>query len=88
MLVNKMKICLICNGLGELQEECPNCRKALADGGKLYDYFDDYSPYMEIDLEKLEDGDPASTKKETCVHLYYCVHCGYEEKKEIAYRKV
>ena len=32
------------------------CGKQMTDSGRLMDYYDDYSAYMEIDLMKMEDG--------------------------------
>ncbi len=39
------------------------------------DYYDDYSPYMDIDLMKMEDGYPDSCKNYQCPHLYSCPNC-------------
>lgn len=39
------------------------------------DYYDDYSPYMEIDLMKMEDGYPDSCSGHKCPHLYRCENC-------------
>ncbi|WP_308314896.1 hypothetical protein [Bacillus sp. T33-2] len=46
------------------------------DQGREAEYYDDYSPYMPIDLMKLEDGYPADYKNEECPHLYRCTNCG------------
>lgn len=39
------------------------------------DYYDDYSPYMEIDLMKMEDGYPDTFKDHKCPHLFGCSSC-------------
>ncbi|WP_018662286.1 hypothetical protein [Heyndrickxia acidiproducens] len=80
-----MKVCPVCNGFETIRAVCPECRFRLQDGGKIYDYFDDYSPYMEIWQEKLEDGDPESSGQDNCVHLLYCPRCNQEERKTIFY---
>jgi hypothetical protein len=47
----------------------------MVDSGRLIDFFDDYSPYMEIDLMKMEDGYPDSNSGQKCPHLYTCPSC-------------
>lgn len=47
----------------------------------MYDYYDDYSPYMEIDWNKLVDGVPDNAEKPECVHLLICPYCG--NKREL-----
>lgn len=51
----------------------------MVDEGKLSDFFDDYSPYMEIELMRLEDGFPTNFKEGQCVHLLQCPECGRQE---------
>ncbi|MGE6260435.1 hypothetical protein ACQKCU_21550 [Heyndrickxia sporothermodurans] len=55
--------------------ECPSCNGTMTDLGRIYDYYGDYSPYMDIDLMKLVDGDPNSSLKNECVHLFQCSRC-------------
>lgn len=43
------------------------------------DYYDDYSPYMEIDLMKLEDGFKDTNSENKCPHLYRCPGCLQDE---------
>jgi len=74
-----MSICPLCNGYGELQVSCPNCSINMVDQGKISDYFDDYSPYMDIDLMRLEDGIPLNYENSQCVHLLSCPNCHKEE---------
>jgi hypothetical protein len=47
----------------------------MEDKGKLMDFYDDYSPYMEIDLMKMEDGYPDTYSGNKCPHLYRCPNC-------------
>lgn len=70
-----MSICPVCNGLREVFLLCSNCGEAMIESGRLMDYYDDYSPYMEIDLMKLEDGYPDNYSGHMCVHLYRCSRC-------------
>ena len=65
-----MGICPLCNGLTELSLVCPNCSHFMQDQGRLADFFDDYSPYMPIDLMKLEDGFPDNFRKTGSVRIY------------------
>lgn len=78
-----MSICPICNGYGSVTVSCPKCSQIMDDQGKISDYFDDYSPYMEIDLMKLEDGFPTNYSESQCVHLYKCPNCGEEQAQFI-----
>ena len=58
-----LKWCALCNGMGEAILACPNCDNSMFDQGRIYDFYDDYSPYMDIDVIKLADGDPVSSQK-------------------------
>ncbi|WP_330849040.1 hypothetical protein [Priestia megaterium] len=51
--------------------------------GKVSDYFDDYSAYMEIDQLKVENGYPSDLANHQCIHLFYCSACHSEELKQI-----
>ncbi|KXG10050.1 hypothetical protein PNH38_09855 [Anoxybacillus rupiensis] len=78
-----MNICPLCNGLRERIFFCSHCGTDLEDHGKITDYFDDYSPYMEIDTMKKVDGYPMTLKHHECVHLFYCPQCRIEEVRFI-----
>jgi hypothetical protein len=78
-----MNICPLCNGLRTISFYCCECGHLLADEGKVTDYFDDYSPYMEIDLMKQVDGYPSTRSRHQCVHLFHCYYCGKDEIKFI-----
>jgi hypothetical protein len=71
----EMSICPICNGLREMYLLCTHCGEQMVDSGRLIDFFDDYSPYMEIDLMKMEDGFPDTNSGQKCPHLYTCPSC-------------
>lgn len=46
------------------------------DGGRLMDFFDDYSPYLEIDGMKKSDGILDDLKYHQCPHVFVCITCG------------
>lgn len=70
-----MHICPVCNGFKTLQLTCQDCEGRLHDRGRIMDYYDDYSPYMDIDLMKMEDGYTDSYRDHKCPHLYQCSNC-------------
>ncbi|WP_147533100.1 hypothetical protein [Bacillus marasmi] len=74
-----MGICPNCNGLYQVMFQCPSCGVEMEDNGKIMDFYDDYSPYMEVDDLKLEDGYPNTLSKQQCPHLMSCVNCGRNE---------
>ncbi|WP_085506868.1 hypothetical protein [Thalassobacillus devorans] len=71
-----MVICPICNGIEEVEDRCPDCSNQMVDHGKIVDYLDDYSPYLEVMLTKMVDGDPDSATVQQCIHVIQCVECG------------
>lgn len=74
-----MDICPVCNGFTSLTEICPHCGGNMEDMGRLMDYYDDYSPYMPIELMKLENGFPDDGANHQCVHLLKCPICGKDD---------
>jgi hypothetical protein len=78
-----MNICPLCNGLRKVTVYCPHCQRLMEDQGKVTDYFDDYSPYMDIDMMKKVDGYPYTLANHECVHLFYCPYCRQEEVRFI-----
>lgn len=78
-----MSICSLCNGFSDVQMTCKACGGVLGDMGKVSDYFDDYSAYMEIDQLKVENGYPSDLANHQCIHLFYCSTCHSEELKQI-----
>ncbi|SFA80238.1 MULTISPECIES: hypothetical protein [unclassified Bacillus (in: firmicutes)] len=74
-----MNICPICNGLQELKIACDKCKSKMNDCGRIMDYYDDYSAYMEIDQLKLEDGYPDTNAQHKCPHLYSCMKCNQDQ---------
>lgn len=82
-----MGYCGLCNGITFENQTCPICLGELSDQGRMYDYYDDYSPYMDIDLNKLADGDVESRDKPECMHLFVCGICGTQHELKILYTK-
>jgi hypothetical protein len=70
--------CPLCNGLCVLEESCTSCGALLSDMGKVMDYEDDYSAYLDIDTQKQNDGDRTSFEKGLCYHLFFCRKCGMD----------
>ncbi|WP_066231225.1 hypothetical protein [Geobacillus jurassicus] len=78
-----MNVCPLCNGLRRVMVYCSYCRQQMEDKGKVTDYFDDYSPYMDADVMKLVDGYLRTYTNHECVHLFYCPTCHEEEVRFI-----
>jgi hypothetical protein len=74
-----MGICPLCNGFEASSTTCTSCFQMMEDQGRVMDYFDDYSPYMEIEDMKKIDGYQQSYKENLCVHLLYCANCHDEQ---------
>ncbi len=71
-----MGMCPVCNGFQQLISQCRLCGHNMEDSGRVMDFYDDYSAYMEIDSLKLEDGYPNTLQKCQCPHLVSCQNCG------------
>lgn len=78
-----MELCPLCNGLETRIIQCPNCQRIMEDRGKITDYLDDYSAYMDIDIMKLFDGNINSLEGHQCIHYFYCPTCQHEETNAI-----
>ncbi|GEN47082.1 hypothetical protein [Alkalibacillus haloalkaliphilus] len=78
-----MYLCPLCNGLEQHSLTCSKCDSQIDDQGKMTDYFDDYSAYMDIASMKLLDGDRESKANHQCLHYFYCKECNAEEVKAI-----
>lgn len=70
-----MPICPICNGLRKIHMQCKKCGSEMIESGRIMDYYDDYSAYMDIDLMKMEDGYPETYANHQCPHYYRCPNC-------------
>ncbi|QGQ44500.1 hypothetical protein [Metabacillus sediminilitoris] len=78
-----MDLCPLCNGLESKVILCPNCQSIMEDKGKITDYLDDYSAYMDIDIMKLFDGNIRSLENHKCMHYFFCPLCDHEETNAI-----
>jgi len=74
-----MYVCPLCNGFKTVHYTCSSCGKPLEDTGRIIDYFDDYSAYMEIDDMKKIDGYNTTLSQHECAHLFTCNHCNNSE---------
>jgi len=74
-----MGICALCNGFEEFHLDCEKCGEQSRDHGRIMDFYDDYSAYMEIDQLKLEDGYPDTNAQHKCPHLYSCMKCNQDQ---------
>lgn len=70
------KVCPLCNALINPEIQCKRCNGIMTDGGRIADYFDDYSSYLEMSITELIDGAP----NDQCVHLFYCPNCNYDKR--------
>ncbi|KEK24307.1 hypothetical protein [Bacillus gaemokensis] len=70
-----MEICPLCNGLEAQTYSCQTCMSVLQDYGKVVDYIDDYSAYMDQDLLIQVDGLTFDNSRQYCAHFFYCGRC-------------
>ncbi len=75
-----MFVCLVCNGMESFSYTCPACHTEMRDGGKVVDFYGDYSPYIEIEDGKMIDGDPVSSDEHRCIHFGVCPACSYVQE--------
>ena len=73
-----MGICPLCNHLREVVVACPQCGENMRNEGREADYYDDYSPYLETDIQKQTDGISQSVENGICQHLLSCNQCGID----------
>lgn len=78
-----MFTCPVCNGFKNVKKECPNCHKDMADQGRISDYLDDYSPYLDYAGTNLVDGIEDSEARHVCVHLMKCSDCKVDKQVPI-----
>lgn len=70
-----MYVCPLCNQFEQRDYECPDCHFLMEDRGRVMDYFDDYSAYLDIEGMKLFDGIPDDQQNHECPHLFFCPRC-------------
>lgn len=72
-------ICPLCNGMQFDQVPCPACQGDMVDRGRYTDFFDDYSPYLDIDGMKKEDGILNDLQNHQCPHVFECLLCSNQQ---------
>ncbi|KXG77215.1 hypothetical protein [Thermotalea metallivorans] len=70
------QVCPICNAMAVYLLKCPVCGNQMENIGALQEFFDDYSPYLPMDITQRIDDAPHSQ----CVHLFYCKTCHYDKR--------
>lgn len=65
-------LCPLCNGMVEIQNICSKCGSIMKDGGRVQDFYDDYSPYLSYGITDIMDGEPDGI----CQHIFKCPVCG------------
>jgi 4-hydroxy-3-methylbut-2-en-1-yl diphosphate synthase IspG/GcpE len=68
-------LCPLCNQFESTMITCPTCLHTMHDLGRVSDYFDDYSPYEDIDGLKQVDGYETDLKEHKCPHYFSCPTC-------------
>lgn len=81
--VRSMYVCPLCNGLKTFETNCPSCSNEMQDKGRVVDYLDDYSPYLEDEGLKAVDGVKDSRESHLCIHLTHCENCGFVENIKV-----
>ncbi len=68
-------LCPLCNGLFDSAVRCKICGGFMKDGGRIQDFYDDYSPYLSHNLTDKMDGEPPGI----CQHIFTCTSCGHDD---------
>lgn len=69
--------------MAEAEKRCPVCGSLMLDKGIIQDYYDDYSPYLDMDI--YEDG-YKHYDDFYCIHLFSCPECHYDTR--LAFRRI
>ncbi|MGI6704339.1 MAG: hypothetical protein ACOX42_10070 [Clostridia bacterium] len=69
-------LCPLCNGLESKTIPCGGCGGTMEDKGAIQEYFDDYSPYLDLEITRKLDGVP----RDQCLHIFRCDRCGMDKK--------
>ncbi len=69
-------LCPLCNGLETKTIVCGQCGANMEDKGAIQEYFDDYSPYLDLDITRRVDGVPG----DLCLHIFWCEACGAHKR--------
>ncbi len=77
-------VCPLCNGLYNVDYNCPKCNGVMVDKGPEVNYMDNYSPYLLDEITHLVDG----VKNDKCVHIYQCSNCNYKKRYSIERKNI
>ena len=69
-------LCPLCNGLERKVIVCEKCGGIMEDRGAVQEYFDDYSPYLDLEITRKVDGVP----RDQCLHVFGCDTCGTDTR--------
>lgn len=67
-------ICPVCNGLTQLNTNCPRCGEEVKDHGSILEYFGPYAPYQDLKTYELT-GSLVEPGQHRCIHIANCPHC-------------
>ncbi|WP_335872055.1 hypothetical protein [Bacillus sp. 2205SS5-2] len=67
-----MNICPLCNGISQPTIGCSVCGEGMHNNGRMSDFYDDYSAYMDMETMKVVD---EKNENEECVHVFTCLNC-------------
>lgn len=71
-------VCPVCNGMMQLQAICTICHQPMIDLGRETDFWDNYSPYRDIQHLRME-GPGTLQEKTLCLHVAHCPFCDHEQ---------
>jgi hypothetical protein len=72
-------LCPLCNGLERKVIVCEKCGGCMEDRGAVQEYFDDYSPYLDLEITRRVNGVP----RDQCLHIFGCDTCGADKRVAI-----
>lgn len=67
-------LCPVCNGLTQLNADCPNCGDEFLDQGSIIEYFGPYAPYQDLEAFELT-GSLLEPDLQRCIHIANCTQC-------------
>ena len=72
-------LCPLCNGIIEYTKKCSKCGLDMEDKGRMQDYLDNYSPYLNYSITDMVDGEGPNV----CKHIFVCPICGISSSVNI-----
>ncbi len=64
-------LCPLCNGLDQPEVRCRRCGEIMENCGAIQEYYDDYSPYLDMHVTRMIDG----VSGDQCLHVFFCKGC-------------